>query len=156
MLRDGVCDELTNTKLCLFDGGDCCLDKQKKDTTLCKICTCRLSVDIDELRDTFKNTQVMMMENPYDFQSLILRTEKSVNDVLSKDVCSTMCLEFHDTVNGWKYDGSTNTCTCSWLKSTGCTNELTLKDVNFFDELTPFMENFVQSFIQMTKTMDCG
>ncbi len=37
MLRDGVCDELTNTALCHWDGGDCCLDKSIKDTTLCQV-----------------------------------------------------------------------------------------------------------------------
>ncbi len=35
MLRDGVCDDATNTKVCHWDGGDCCLDKFTKDTSYC-------------------------------------------------------------------------------------------------------------------------
>ncbi len=36
MLRDGVCDEATNTEKCHWDGGDCCLDISLKDETLCQ------------------------------------------------------------------------------------------------------------------------
>ncbi len=42
MLRDGVCDELTNNETCHYDGGDCCLDRDQKDTTLC-----RVTLDLD-------------------------------------------------------------------------------------------------------------
>ncbi len=37
MLRDGVCDEATNNELCLWDGGDCCVDRSKKGTSFCKV-----------------------------------------------------------------------------------------------------------------------
>ena len=39
MIRDGVCDEITNTERCLYDGGDCC--KEDKSTELCNVCTCK-------------------------------------------------------------------------------------------------------------------
>ena len=38
LIGDGVCDDITNTKRCLFDGGDCCLSR--KNTKLCIDCTC--------------------------------------------------------------------------------------------------------------------
>ncbi len=157
MLRDGVCDELTNTELCFYDGGDCCLDREKKDNTLCKTCTCKVSVDDAKLRDTFKTTQVMKIEKPEDFQRLILRTEKTVNDVLKLEVCSAMCTEFTDTVNGWRYNGMTSTCTCSWLRSTECFNdELPLKEVGFFDETDVFAQASITSYIQLSKILNCS
>ncbi len=36
MIRDGVCDEATNTEKCHWDGGDCCQDKFLADESLCK------------------------------------------------------------------------------------------------------------------------
>ncbi len=40
MLRDGACDELTNTEKCHWDGGDCCLDISLKDESLCQVSKC--------------------------------------------------------------------------------------------------------------------
>ncbi len=37
MLRDGVCDKVTNNEECNWDGGDCCLDISLKDETLCQV-----------------------------------------------------------------------------------------------------------------------
>ncbi len=37
MLRDGICDEATNTELCHWDGGDCCQDKSTKTDVFCKV-----------------------------------------------------------------------------------------------------------------------
>ncbi len=37
MLRDGVCDEATNTQICHWDDGDCCLDQFIKDESLCQV-----------------------------------------------------------------------------------------------------------------------
>ena len=37
MLRDGMCDEATNTEQCLWDGGDCCQDKSTINELFCKV-----------------------------------------------------------------------------------------------------------------------
>ena len=155
MLRDGVCDETTNTELCLYDGGDCCLDREKKDTTLCQRCTCKVAFDERDLKDTLNTTDVMMFENPEDFESLILRTEKTVHDVLEIDVCSAMCLEYGDTVNGWRYNEFTGTCTCAWLKSTDCLEDLPMKEVMQFSGTNAVTSVSVTSYIQMSKTLPC-
>ena len=39
MIMDGVCDDMTNTPQCLYDGGDCCLDSWSS-TLLCSECKC--------------------------------------------------------------------------------------------------------------------
>ncbi len=41
LLNDGVCDDVTNVKECLFDLGDCCLEN--KDRKFCLDCTCRVN-----------------------------------------------------------------------------------------------------------------
>ncbi len=147
---------MTNTELCVWDGGDCCLDRSKKDTTLCQTCTCKVSVDKVKLRDTFKNTQVMMLQDQNDFQRLILKTERTVVDVNSGDVCSALCLDFPNTVNGWKFNNLTSTCTCSWLKSTECIEKMAIKDVNFFDDFDEDQAVNVAAYIQMNKTVSCS
>lgn len=38
-VKDGVCDDATNTELCSFDGGDCCLPQVDK--TYCTVCLCQ-------------------------------------------------------------------------------------------------------------------
>ena len=153
MLRDGVCDEATNIEACFFDGGDCCLDRSKKDTTLCKTCTCKVTMDKDKLISTFKATKVMMFEDPVDFQGRVLATEKSVDDVLADEVCSAMCLDFSETVNAWKYNGLATTCTCSWLKSTECFMDNDLKEVTLSNASSNLL---IGSYVQMTKLLDCS
>ncbi len=43
MLRDGVCDDVTNVAQCLFDSGDCCLDTRFMDASLCLECMCKVT-----------------------------------------------------------------------------------------------------------------
>ena len=45
LIGDLVCDDVANTEMCLFDGGDCCL--QNIDTSLCLDCTCKLQGKIE-------------------------------------------------------------------------------------------------------------
>ncbi len=48
LIRDGQCDEVTNNKLCLFDGGDCCHQQEQEDNgiSFCKDCSCRVAGNI--------------------------------------------------------------------------------------------------------------
>ncbi len=138
MIRDGICDELTNTEVCEYDGGDCCLDKNRKDTSMCETCTCLQSVSIDDLESKFKSTEVMMFQHSGNFDNLVLHWEKVVVDVRSDLICFTLCLdaEAQEFVNGWKFDSDSNTCSCAWLKSTECANELNLTNVTVEDYLS--------------------
>ncbi len=39
LIGDGVCDEVANTEICLFDEGDCCL-KDSESRKYCTDCEC--------------------------------------------------------------------------------------------------------------------
>ncbi len=34
---DGICDDLANNELCIYDGGDCCLDVALADLSFCAV-----------------------------------------------------------------------------------------------------------------------
>ncbi len=34
---DGICDDLANNELCVYDGGDCCLDVTLTDLSFCTV-----------------------------------------------------------------------------------------------------------------------
>ncbi len=162
MIRDGVCDEKTNTEACLWDGGDCCLNSQKKDRTLCRECVCQVTVNETQLMTAFRSTEVMLLPKDLNFDSLILKTAKIVPDVFMADVCSLLCLELVDTVNGWSYDGLEHTCTCAWLKSTECIREMDLTEVDVNRFLNPSygvalsIALVIESYVQLAKTVDCS
>ncbi len=122
MLRDSVCDEATNIALCLYDGGDCCLEA--KDTTLCKNCSCMLLVTEDDLQNDFDTWEIHPLDTSIDFSTVISNTNSSVKveEVVSSPVCSVLCLDHKkfDRINAWQYDAKERVCTCGWIQSTTC------------------------------------
>ncbi len=156
MMRDGVCDEFTNTEECLFDGGDCCLDRSKIDTSMCRDCTCRTTVNHGNLRTIFKTSEVMSFLDPLDFQRSILKTEITVAEVLKLEVCTSVCLDsqMEIVVNGWMFNANTRTCTCSWLKSTDCIKMRGLLELTSSDDIDDNGLDEVQSFVQVAKVLD--
>ncbi len=151
-----MCDEVTNTEKCIWDGGDCCLDIAKKETSFCKICTCIVTVDIESLLTTFAALDVHeILINHNGIQDLILKTERTVTEVLDENVCSALCLDssLNDFVNGWTYNGKLQQCSCLWFKSTKCLNRLPL-----LNALPAGSEESVTSktFVGLAKTIDCG
>ncbi len=157
MIGDGICDELTNTGQCRWDGGDCCFDRSKKDSTLCTTCTCKVTVNTTELLVTFQSTEVRMFQNLSNYDSLIWETDKIVDDILSDEVCFTICLNFElqDAVNGWRFSTETNTCSCSWLKSTKCIRDMDLMPVTFQNYFALSLAP-AKAFVQLAKTVDCS
>ncbi len=119
MIRDLICDEVANIEVCLFDGGDCCLDSKRKDTSQCQICTCKLSVNNTLLAEDFEEQNIKELETPNDFELLTSKILDRIefHDVASKEVCSKVCLEpeLNDQVNGWMFDKATKVCVCAWL-----------------------------------------
>ncbi len=153
MLRDGVCDEVTNTEICLYDGGDCCLED--KDTSMCKVCTCRLRVDEKKIASQFKQLGVRQFKDPPAFNTMIGETlVVKVKDVLSDKVCSVLCLDKDKdaTVNAWHFT-ITKTCRCAWIESTSCIEE---KDLQNSSEIESAPFSTMVAFVQMTKMIPCG
>ncbi len=115
MLRDGVCDDSTNTAQCLYDGGDCCLEN--KAIHLCRDCVCRLATNDQELIEKSDGFKVMAFENHLQFDDVVASIEKTVANVETSDICSVICLDqdILEAVNAWHYDGMSQNCRCGWI-----------------------------------------
>ena len=115
MLRDGVCDDPTNTLSCLYDGGDCCLPN--KATHLCRDCTCILEVDFDDISQKFTEFEVDSLATPLAFDNRVSWIERTVSDVIDVGVCTMICLdnELMEIVNAWQYDDVSKRCKCGWI-----------------------------------------
>ena len=158
MLRDGVCDEATNTAICVYDGGDCC--RQDKDTSMCKNCTCRLKVDEPKIDSLFEQHGVSLLKEPTAFNAMIGENlVVKVQDVLSVAVCTVLCLDHNkdkEKVNAWHFSGISRTCRCAWIESTACIGEGDLQ----FDTQIPFtvQSHFatVAAYVQMNKMIPCS
>ncbi len=90
-----------------------------------------------------------MLRNPEESFDPI-HVEKTVEVVVPKDVCDTICTlpELEQVINGWKFDYQTNVCTCVWLTSLTC-NWTTALDPN--ETLSD-----VVAYVQLSKTLPCG
>ncbi len=152
MLRDLVCDELTNTAICLYDGGDCCLEL--KDTTLCKNCSCILEVEPEKLQQTFTDLDIKPLENIDDIESLVERWIVEVEDVVSGPVCAVLCLDHDktDNVNVWQFSKQERLCRCGWIESNLCPAQLVNLDWTL-DEMLALIHG---AYLQMIKTIPCG
>ncbi len=152
MLRDSVCDEVTNNKKCLFDGGDCCLEI--KDTTLCQNCSCILTVEPKKLHQTFSELQIKPPNKPGKIDKAIEDWTVKVDDVISGQVCAVFCLDSEkgDTVNAWQYQENKRGCKCGWIKSTICPEDLVQTDWKLDS-----VRNLTQSpFIMLERTLPCS
>ncbi len=90
LINDGVCDEVTNNALCLYDGKDCC--RQIKLTHYCQDCTCRLSDTDNIILEKLLEAQVYKHTSESDSESN-LKTIKIVEEVKSPRVCGILCID---------------------------------------------------------------
>ncbi len=152
MLRDAVCDEATNNEICLFDGGDCCLEF--KVTNLCKNCSCILAVDPKKLEQQSRDLEIKPFINPAEFGNVTVKSIVKVEDVISGPVCAVLCSdpEKGDVINAWQYRENQRTCQCSWIESTSCPQTFVNMDwtMNFNKRWT------LNTFVQLAKTIPCG
>ena len=156
MMRDGVCDEATNMERCLYDGGDCCLEN--KDTLMCKVCTCKLKVDNGLLDNGFKELEVKQLKHSDDFDSIVTTVVAKVDQMLSQEVCSVLCLLEHDKrdqINAWHYNKGRRQCQCAWIESIYCNVIEKNLDQSVMDVQTSVFDS-TSAFIQMNKTIPCG
>ncbi len=118
MIADGVCDEITNRKRCLYDGGDCCL--ANKSIELCKVCTCKLGVDERQMLDLFRDQNVHELREASEFEAATQSIALEVTEVLNVHVCSVLCTDtdLEDRINSWHYAKTTRTCKCTIMKET--------------------------------------
>ena len=152
MLRDSICDEATNTELCRYVGGDCCLEI--KDTSMCRNCSCMLSVNPDRLKQQFEELQIKPVRRSYDYHQYISDIV-TVQEVVSDAVCAILCLEHEqeDSLNVWRYDNHTLVCSCGWIDSLLCP-EFFVKpswELRNIDNIVKY-----SAYIQLEKTTPCG
>ncbi len=116
LIGDGTCDEVTNNARCLFDGGDCCL--QDKVTSLCQNCTCIVDINKVDLNRKLKSQMVKALTSGLDIGTKF-EARKTIADVLSRDVCLTLCFqEQEEAVDSIIYKPDNDTCTCAFFS--GC------------------------------------
>ena len=118
LIEDGVCDEITNNARCLFDGRDCC--RQDKITRLCQNCTCILKYNQTDLNMRLKENRVQIYIGPEESgDNNLFDIFHTVEEVASKWICYTICLELKPLANSWTFNKTNNnTCICSALN--GC------------------------------------
>ncbi len=159
MLRDSVCDEATNTELCRYDGGDCCLEI--KDTTMCRNCSCILAVDADRLKDQFNDLLIKPVRKSIanDIQQVnnaIKDWIVSVDEVVSGHVCAVLCLD-HDqenSINAWRYNNNAQVCKCGWVSSMLCPEETLVKPDWKLRDLGNLLKYNI--YMELRKTVFCG
>ncbi len=154
MLRDGVCDDTSNNARCFYDGGDCC--KENKDKALCRNCTCVLNIDISKLEAQLEQLEVRPVRDPGRLVTAIAKRDGSmveVEDVVSLEVCSLLCLEHKRAyeINAWHYLVNEQVCLCGWVDSVNCPRKMALT----FDDSINESSN-LRAFIQLKKTVPCG
>ncbi len=157
MIKDGVCDEITNIKRCLYDGGDCCLED--KAIHLCKVCTCKIDIDTMELEADFDTHQVRVFVDINDFDTVKEAVTKTVEEVVSIDVCSVICLDKKHTSlsNAWIFLKSMEQCQCT-LVDTTFSYSANDSNVNLkpFERDSWYLEQDSMAFVQLDKTIPFG
>ncbi len=156
MLKDGVCDEVTNIERCLYDGGDCCSDK--KDTNLCSTCSCKIDFDQNALHELYKDLKVQAFENIADFDELFTDIQKSVDDVETMDTCSYICMDesLLDLVNSWSYNFDTEQCQCTWvdIDASLCSKNVITEAISDYEPEVWY--SFKVGMLRLHDTIPCG
>ncbi len=154
MLRDGVCDEITNTKRCLFDGGDCCL--ADKVTSFCKNCLCNLAIDTAKLERQFREMEIKPFKTPNRIDEATERWLIVVEEVVSGPVCGVLCLDHveNNLINCWQYKENEQVCQCGWVESFPSPEHLVNLSWNLTDIISDLTNN--KAYLQMGKTLKGG
>ncbi len=159
-MADLVCDDVTNTKACFFDGGDCCLED--KETKYCTDCLCRhggntyrvriiqgpslitnlsslsckannltgFSIPDDNRTEVFKLSRNHVQNGGLYFPVLLFQL------VHGPATCHKLCFEdLNDTsiANAWLFHSVTLTCQCIYMKGTDFCVEEAITEDNLHD-----------------------
>ncbi len=157
MTGDGICDDVTNNRVCLFDGGDCCHGEK---SGFCLNCTCyTLGNPPGGLQKRMESLKVKVLADPREFNDIVKANVIKVQDVASLDVCLSLCMDQEQDrdVNTWSYHPETKTCQCAICISTLCLKP----EVRFLEpnEQTLQMEPATGigiAFVMMSRTLPCG
>ncbi len=156
-LRDSVCDDSSNTAICLYDGGDCCLEF--KDTKLCKKCACILQVDDVKLLDHFRDRDILPLENPNALETAVNnKWTVKVEGVVSGKVCSMLCIEHQNQtyINSWHYQTMPKgLCRCGWVESVHCPRETMMVDYKWTLNTSALSDSDQGAFVQLKKVVPC-
>ncbi len=157
-LRDTVCDDSSNTPICLYDGGDCCLEF--KNTELCKNCSCVLDVDLDQMLWQFEDLNIMPIANPEDLDPEIEEcwTTIEVDDVMSSQVCAMLCLDHYKAsqINAWQYQERDQLCKCGWIVSMACPETLVSSNWTLDNSSLSNTALGTNVFVKLEMTVPCG
>ncbi len=153
LLRDSVCDEVTNNRLCLYDGGDCCLEV--KNRAYCTNCSCTLDVDQAKLALQFTEGNIKPFRNHLDIHNVIRGWNVEVEEVVTKQVCAVLCLHHQeaDEINAWHFNENNKLCRCGWIESPKCA-ETIVRNWKLDSDGINLKDN--SAYVTLTKTLPCG
>ncbi len=156
MIKDGVCDELTNIEKCLFDGGDCC-DADKSEE-FCNHCKCMIDIDFEELKSSYVQYNVKAFKNLTAYNNLLTDIPKYITQVVSLHTCSVICMsdDLANSVNSWSFDFTSKLCNCTWvdIDATLCMENLDFQPMTDF-AVDLWYEPKV-ALVQTAKSLPCG
>ncbi len=156
LIRNSVCDEATNNDVCLFDGGDCCLEV--KDRRYCQDCSCIQKVESQKLQQQFRDLEIKPLKNPVDYGDIIVKDIVKVEEVVSNAVCAVLCLDHQkkDEINAWRYFENDQLCHCGLVAEFQCTSSFVNANWHLNDTLEDLNTTNNTAFIQLGKTVPCG
>ncbi len=153
LLRDSVCDEVTNNRLCHFDGGDCC--REAKNRAYCTNCSCLLDVDQAKLALQFTEGNIKPFRNHLHIHKVIRGWNVEVEGVVSNQVCAVLCLDHEeaDKINAWHFNDNNKLCRCGWIESLTCAETL-VRNWKLDSDGSNMKDD--SAYVTMTKTLPCG
>ncbi len=111
-------------------------------------------MDPDKLQNDFDTLDIKPFEKTIDIQTAIGNWTVKVNDVVSRQVCTVLCLDHEkkSEINAWYYYEVDQVCHCGWMDSVNCPEDMVESNWSL-DDGTNMINN---AFVQLHKTVPCG
>ncbi len=115
-------------------------------------CSCKRLLDEDRLKADLDRYEVNFAEMNYLVESTVI---KRVTDVVSAEVCSSLCLEIEplNVIDGWYFDGD---CSFLGVDSLSFCSQLENIDLAAYTPKASEQNTFGIFFLKTASLPDCG